>query len=146
MKTLKGKNILKAAGVLAVAVGFLAAFLGFIVMSMNMLSVDLVLEEDVAQYMESSRKTNILGLYIMGFGVFSCITGFIGAVNSDNVEYIKKCFMYACAFIVLCILNVVIMAVLGNVISFLGIVLTGIPLLVALLYMTGVLLNKKSIY
>lgn len=139
---LKGRKILKAAGIIAVFVGMIAAFVGFFVMytSMTMTNVD---AENAVQ--QSSGYGDVIGMYIIVYGIFACVAGFIGAINADSSDYAKKCFNYGLIFVGLSVINVIIMAVTANIFATLSLIITGVPLLISILYMFGAFLNVKSV-
>ena len=137
---LKGKKILKAAGIIAILVGMIAAFGGFFVMLMNMTMVS---PDEAVQ--QASNYDDIIGMYVIVYGMFVAVAGFVGVINSDNSDYIGKNFKYALIYLGLSIVNIIIMAVTANLLATLSLIITGIPLLSALLYMLGAFLNLKSV-
>ena len=137
---LKGKKILKAAGIIAILVGMIAAFGGLFVMLMNMTMVS---PDEAVQ--QASNYDDIIGMYVIVYGMFVAVAGFVGVINSDNSDYIGKNFKYALIYLGLSIVNIIIMAVTANLLATLSLIITGIPLLSALLYMLGAFLNLKSV-
>lgn len=130
-----GQYLLKIISVIAVVIGVVAAFIGLYMLMDNTFT---------NEYTLSSRLANVGSLYTIVFGVVYVLFGFYGAMNSEESEADKTCIKNGCIMVAMCIVNVGLMAYIGNLFAILSLLITMIPLVVALIYILATVFKMKG--
>lgn len=135
-----GNIIIKGAAVIAVVMGLIIVFGAFFVMQQSMLP-DYEAGKEQEQLI-ISRNISIGAMYVMVFGIINCVAGFFGAMNSDNDEETRKCTIYGAVLVAMCVVNAVILAILGDITRPVSLAAIMVPLVIDGAYLAGALLKK----
>ena len=135
-----GKKLLKFSGGISIFTGFIIVFVGFYFMSNGMLLNSVTPDTDEA-VLRAMRYISAGGMYMMVFGIYSIYAGFRGLMNADDNEYTDKLKTFGMIYISLCILNIII----SDTVTALNVAVCAIPLIISLIYITGVILKIKNI-
>ncbi len=135
-----GEMIVKSVAVIAVVLGLIIVFGAFFVMQQSMLPNYEAGKEQ--EQLRISRYISLGAMYVMVFGVINCVAGFFGAVNADNDDESKRCIIYGAILVGMCIVNAVILAIIGDITAPLSLVLILVPLAIDGTYLAGALLKK----
>lgn len=135
-----GKVIVKTASFLAIIMGLIIVFGAFFVMQQSMLP-DYEAGKEQEQLI-MSRNISLGAMYVMVFGVVNCVAGFFGAINADNDDETKKCIIYGAVLVGFCVVNAVILAVIGDITKPLSLGMILVPLIIDGAYLTGALIKK----
>lgn len=139
-----GKKLLKFSGGISIFAGFIIAFVGFYFMC-NGMSLNSVTPDTDEAVLRAMRYISAGGMYMMVFGIYSIYAGFRGLMNADDNEYIDKLKTLGMIYISLCILNIIIVFIISDTVTALNVAVCAIPLIISLIYITGVILKLKNI-
>lgn len=140
-----GEKLVRAAGILAVLMGIILAFAAFFVLQQSLIveKPDYSADE-VKEQLRAVRYVSAGAMYVIVFGIFNVIVGFFGAVNADNEDEAKKCLRYGIFAVVFCIVNGMIVAVMGDITKPLPMALIGFPMLIDGAYLIGSYFRVRS--
>ncbi len=141
--TAKGKNFLKVSGGLSIFIGLIVVFVGFYIMA-NGMAINSVDKETEQEVLKTMKYLSAGGMYMMVFGGYSIYAGFIGLLNASDTDCIDKLKKLGLIYLALCILNIIIIFLISYNITIFTILVCLIPLIIALMYMLGVMLNIKK--
>lgn len=139
----KGKRLLKVSGIIAVILGMVVVFAGFYIM-LNAMSYGGMDGTPSEEQYRSMKYLNLGGIYIMVSGIIYCIAGFVGTINADDADYAKKCRLYGMVMLLICLINIIILLLWGNITAGLSVIITVVPALIAGAYLAGAVLNLNS--
>lgn len=139
----KGSYMLKITGGIAVAAGILLMFFGFYFMASAM-SFDNMTPEQYEANRQSLHVLQLMGIYILVFGVIYAVSGFIGILNADHVDEAKKCMTCGKIMLLISAIGVVGLVVLTQQFQITHVILTVGAFLVAGLYVMGAWLNMHT--
>lgn len=135
-----GKVIIRGAAVIAIILGLIIVFGAFFVMQQSMLP-DYEAGKEHEQLI-ISRNVSLGAMYVMVFGIINCVAGFFGAINADNDDESKKCIMYGAVLVTLCVVNAIILAIIGDITKPLSLGMILVPLVIDGAYLAGALVKK----
>ncbi len=134
-----GGMMLKLVSILTVVVGAVVTVVGLFFLQDNMFSIE---------YSTQTKLMTLLWIFVMCSGVAYGFFGFYGAVNAmdyNDTDANKKCLIYGFIMLAICMVGLVLVSMFLNVMAVMTLIVIGIPLLLAALYLCGTLIKIQGI-